>query len=428
MVNMKTLLKLNLLKKVKVTSNVSYLLILLISLSLFFVVIFFLKVDVMVHGRGYLQIKDRNILIEHPDGGKINKLLVREGELVREGQLLAIIDNSYIAEEAAKAIQQKRIYQIRMQRIKAEIDNLPFVIPENINNDEEKYYRQEKETYLSNINNYHNELTLSESIEKQRNTELEANLIKIEGLQKDIKYAEEQLKLVSNLVKIQAAAKSTLLTRQAELQKIKNELDSSKSMTKVLKTGLETAQLDTEKIKGEYKQSRNKELLQVQELLSENEAKLVGVNARKGQSNVYSPVSGRIQKLFKSHQGSVLPAGGALFEITPDNVPVIAVIKLDTKDRDKVWSGMPAKLDIGGTGASKNAPVAGHVELVSADSFSDERGYRYYQTDIIFESKASEAVFPGMVVDAYILTGQRSIASYLFSPVITGASRAFTEQ
>lgn len=428
MINMKTLLKLNLLKKLKVTSNASYLLILIISLTLFFVVIFFLKVDVMVHGRGYLQIKDRNILIEHPDGGKINKLLAREGELVKEGQLLAIIDNSYIAEEAAKAIQQKRIYQIRMQRIKAEIDNLPFIIPENIGDDEKKYYHQERETYLSNINTYHNELTLSESVEKQRNTELEANLIKIEGLQKDIKYAEEQLKLVSNLVKIQAAAKSTLLTRQAELQKIKNELDSSKSMTKVLRTGLETAQLDTEKIKGEYKQNRNRELLQVQELLSENEAKLVGVNARKGQSKVYSPVSGRIQKLFKSHQGSVLPAGGALFEITPDNVPVIAVIKLDTKDRDKVWSGMPAKLDIGGTGTSKTAPVAGHVELVSADSFSDDRGYRYYQTDIIFESKASEAVYPGMVVDAYILTGQRSIASYLFSPVITGASRAFTEQ
>ena len=391
-------------------------------------VVFFLKVDVMVHGRGYLQIKDRNILIEHPDGGKINKLLVREGELVREGQLLAIIDNSYIAEEAAKAIQQKRIYQIRMQRIKAELNNLSFVIPENISDDEGKYYHQERETYLSNINNYHNELTLSESIEKQRNTELETNLIKIEGLQKDIKYAEEQLKLVSNLVKIQAAAKSTLLMRQAELQKIKNELDSSRSMTKVLRTALETAQLDTEKIKGEYKQSRNKELLQVQELLSENEAKLVGVNARKGQSKISSPVSGRIQKLFKSHQGSVLPAGGALFEITPDNVPVIAVIKLDTKDRDKVWSGMPVKLDIGGTGASKSAPVAGHVELVSADSFSDERGYRYYQTDIIFESKATETVYPGMVVDAYILTGQRSIASYLFSPVITGASRAFSEQ
>ncbi|EAQ6131907.1 HlyD family type I secretion periplasmic adaptor subunit [Salmonella enterica] len=409
-------------------SDLVYVLILIISLILFISIIFFLKVDIVVHGRGYLQIKDKNILIEHPDGGRIKKLLIREGELVNKGELLAIIDNSYIAEEVAKTNQQKESLLIRIKRLDAEIKNLPFDIPLNVSNTDKSYYEQEFEIYNSEMKNFNNELITSESIEKQKKTELNANIIKVNGLEKDLKYAEQQIKLVSNLVAIKAAAKGTLLTKEAEYQKIKNDLEYSKSMTNVLQSSLDTAILDTGKIRSKFIREKSEELLKHQEQLGEIQARLVGVNAREIQSNVYSPVQGRIQKMFKSHVGSVLPAGGALFEITPDNVPVIAVVKLNTKDRDKVWAGMKAKIDIGGTGRTKSKPISGNVELVSADSFTDERGGRYYQADILLENSKELKYYPGMAVDAYILTGERSIAEYILSPLLNGAKRSFSEQ
>ncbi|EAO8776991.1 HlyD family type I secretion periplasmic adaptor subunit [Salmonella enterica] len=423
---MKILLKLSLLKPK--LNDTLYLIIAVTSLSIFLFIIFFMKVDIVVHGRGYLQIKDKNILIEHPDGGRIKELLVREGSVVKEGQLLAVIDNSYIAEEVAKAVQQKKSYSIRIERIEAEINNTPFVIPAKISNKEKEYYSYEKAIYDSEMNNLKNELTTSESVEKQRKAEYESNQIKIQGLKKDLEYAYKQEKMVRDLVKIKAAAKGTLIEKEADLQKIRNELNLAESMTSVLQSGIETSVLDTNEIKSKFKKEKNNEILKLQEAITEIDAKLVGINARRKQSNIYSPVPGRIQKMFKPNEGSVLPAGGALFEITPDNVPVIAVVRLDTKDRDKVWSGMNVKIDIGGTGGTRTEPVSGQVKVVSADSLNDEHGNRYYQAEIILTGGKQKNLFPGMAVDAYILTGKRSIADYFFSPIIKGMKRSFSEQ
>ncbi|EBP4586389.1 HlyD family type I secretion periplasmic adaptor subunit [Salmonella enterica] len=391
-------------------------------------VICFCKVDIVIHGRGYLQIKYKNILIEHPDGGRIKSLLVREGDMVKKGQLLATIDNSYIAEESAKTMQQKKSVQIRILRLDSEIKNIPFSIPEKINDDERKYYISEADIYNSDMKSYRDEIESSESIEQKKRTELESNIIKSQGLEKELEYAEKQMKLVGNLVNMQAAAKGTLLMKQAEYQRIKNELAYNQSMKSVLQAEVDTATFETEKIKSKFKKDKNEELLKNQEMLMEINARMVGVNARKIQSEIYSPVNGRIQKLFKSNPGSVLSAGGALFEITPDNVPVIAVVKLDTKDREKVWQGMTATIDIGGTGGVKSKPVSGSVELISADSLTDDRGIRYYQADILMNIKGNRELYPGMVVDAYIRTGRRSIAEYIFAPVFNGAKVAFSEQ
>ncbi|WP_455306764.1 hypothetical protein [Caballeronia sp. KNU42] len=84
------------------------------------------KLDVLVRGPGVIRVESHNIMVQHPDGGQIEKLLVREGQTVHKGQLLAVMDNTYVSEEFAKNTAALDALRLREQRLMAEIGRTPF--------------------------------------------------------------------------------------------------------------------------------------------------------------------------------------------------------------------------------------------------------------------------------------------------------------
>ncbi len=399
-----------------------------VALAALFFAFFTMKVDISIQAHGYLQIKDKNIVVEHPIGGRVDKLFVREGQEVEKGQPLAVIDNSYVSEEYSKNKMLVSTLQMRMERIGAEIESKDFVFSGDTSSEEYAAYRQEYAVYLANKKNYEDELKVSQSVEDERRSEITANETLIDGLRQQLVYDQKQVKMVAGLVKIGAAAQGTLLTRRSEEQKTLNDLNNAISKTNILRDQAEKAKLDTEKIKKNHISEKQNELLKVQDQLSEAQAKLSGAHARKQQEQILSPVRGKIQKLTKSHEGSVIPPGGEILEITPKDVPVIASVKLDTKDRDKIWVDMPVKVEINGFERASENSLKGKVILISADSFSEERGARYYQVEISIDQKdIKEKLYPGMAISAYFLIGKRTISEYFFKPLLRGAQHALSE-
>ncbi|WP_273793881.1 HlyD family type I secretion periplasmic adaptor subunit [Brucella anthropi] len=402
--------------------------ILSVALITFFIAFFAMKVDISIQAHGYLEIKDKNIVVEHPIGGRVDKLFVREGQEVEKGQPLAVIDNSYVSEEYSKNKALVLTLQMRMARINAEIEGKDFVYTGNGSSEDYAAYRQEYAVYLANKKNFEDELKVSQSVEDERRSEISANETLIDGLRQQLNYDQKQVKMVEELVRIGAAAQGTLLTRRSEAQKTLNDLNNAISKTDILRDQAEKASLDTEKIRKGHTSEKQNERLKVQDQLSEAQAKLSGAHARKQQEQILSPVRGKIQKLTKSHEGSVIPPGGEILEITPRDVPVVASVKLDTKDRDKIWVDMPVKVEINGFERASENSLKGKVILISADSFSEERGAHYYQVEIsIDQNDIKEKLYPGMAISAYFLIGKRTISEYFFKPFLRGAHHALSE-
>lgn len=390
--------------------------------------ILIMKVDISIQAHGYLQIKDKNVVVEHPIGGRVEKLFVREGQEIEKGQPLAIIDNSYVSEEYSKNKSLVGVLKVRIERIRSEISGKEFVYSGEEYSDDGLAYRHEFDVYQANRKNYEDELKISQSVEDERRSELLSNKILIDGLRKQLEYDQKQVKMVEGLVKVGAAAQGTLLTRRSEEQKTVNDLNNAISKSNILSDQVAKAKLDTEKIKKAYISEKQNELLKVQDQLAEAQAKLSGAHDRKQQEKILSPVRGMIQKLTKSHEGSVIAPGGEILEITPKDVPVVASVKLETKDRDKIWVGMPVKVEINGYERAAEHSLKGSVTLISADSFSEERGARYYQVEIsIDQNEIKSKLYPGMSIVSYFLIGKRSIFEYFFKPLLKGASHALSE-
>lgn len=385
---------------------------------------FCLPLDITVHARGYLEVKNRNVIIEHANGGRIEKLYVREGDKVQKGQLLAVIDNSYVTEDYNK--NQVSLQSLRMKelRLLAEINQAPFILPEN---GDMELFNQELAVFTNRQTSLQKSLQISKTAEAQKVSELAQLETQLSGLQKEKNIAQKQVDIVKSLVSSGAVSSSNFLSAQNDLQKIENTLRNVDAQQKTLRIEIEQAKLNISKIHDDFKTKSQEELLQVQDNINEALARENTITTRKNQDQIFSPVNGSIQSLAKTNPGSVIASGGEILTILPDDVPVVVVVKVKPEDRDKLWDGMKSRIKVNSFGNSQNETLFGEVEVISSDSIEDREG-RYYKVQIAVSNEAEgDKLYPGMSVDAYLNVGQRSVFQYLFKPLVNGFSTALSE-
>lgn len=395
-----------------------------VLLFLLIISVLFFHLDITVHGRGYLEVKNKNMVIEHANGGKVNNLYVREGDKVKEGQLLAVIDNSYITEDYNKSKTNLDSLRMKEQRLLAEINQNNFTLPANM---DAILFEQEHSEYMSRLNLLKKSLDIAESTEQQKVSMLEQLHTQTDGLLKEREIGRKQVSIVKSLVGSGAVSPSNFLSAQSELQKTENMMSNIRAQQDTLNIEIEQAKLNKLKIKADFKSKSQEELLKVQDSINEGVAKETAVSTRQGQAKILSPVDGTIQHLAKANAGSVIAPGGEILTILPDNVPVVVVVKVKPEERDKLWQGMNSRIKVNSFGNNNNEILLGKVDVISSDSIEDRDG-RYYKVQIeVADSSGLEDIYPGMSVDAYLTVGKRSVFQYIFKPIYSGLSTALNE-
>lgn len=384
----------------------------------------FLQLDIAIDAKGYLEVKNRNVVIEHASGGKVEQLLVQEGSKVKAGQLLAVIDNSYITEDFNRNRNSLDSLRVREQRLLAEIRQQDFTKTDAM---EEKLFEQELSAYLSRKSSLDKALNIAKTTKDQKASMLAQLNTQISGLIKERSLGQKQVNIVQSLVSKGAVSSSNYLAAQAELQKTENALRNLQAQTATLNIEIAQADLNIVKIHDDYKAKSEEELLEVRSNINEALVKESTVANRKEQEQIYSPVDGTIQLLAKTNSGSVIPPGGEILTILPDNVPIVVVAKVKPEDRDKLWEGMDSKVRINSFGTNNSEMLHGKVSVISSDSIEEREG-RYYKVQIAVEQNTlGNKVYPGMSVNAYLTVGQRSVFQYLFKPLYSGFSTALQE-
>lgn len=393
-------------------------------LLILFTSLLFLNIDITVHAKGYLEVKNKNMVIEHANGGRINNLYVREGDKVRKGQLLAVIDNSYISEDYNKNKTSLESLRMKEQRLLAEINQTDFVSSVG---GEHALFEQEYAEYISRLGLLKKSLDIAQSAEQQKSSMLDQLRIQEKGLLKEKEIGLKQVNIVKSLVSSGAVSSSNYLSAQNELQKTENMLLNVRAQQDTLKIEVDQAKLNIVKVKTDFISKSQEELLRVQDSINEALAKQGAVSRRQEQAKILSPVDGTVQHLAKANAGSVISPGGEILTILPDNVPVVVIVKVKPEDRDKLWRGMMSRINVNTLGGVNNSPLGGTVDVISSDSI-EERDVRYYKVQIgVSDISGRKDIYPGMSVDAYFTVGKRNVFQYLFKPLYNGLSTALNE-
>jgi adhesin transport system membrane fusion protein len=400
----------------------------LLGLTLFALWSGIFKLDVLVRGPGVIRVESHNIMVQHPDGGQIEKLLVREGQSVHKGQLLAVMDNTYVSEEFAKNTAALDALRLREQRLMAEIARTPFTPAESSDPEQEKAIASEKAFYESRQRTLEQAISISAVQADQRSAQTAELRSRIADLEKEVSLMRQQVDMIEPLVRKGAAAEGVLLQKRTDLQSSQSALNEARAKGPRLIAEEREYRLKVDQTRTEFVSDAQKQLSQVRDELAQSNAKTTASQDRRKQAQVESPADGVIQRVVNPHAGAVVKPGGDLFEIAPTDVPLVAQVKIRPEDRDKIWQGMPLRVHVNAFGNSYTDTLNGRVAVVSADALGDDRTGRFYDVTVeVPKSNLKKPIYPGMAVEGYLLAGHRSLAQYLLKPLMTGASAALSE-
>ena len=389
---------------------------------------------------GVVVASGQNNTIQHLEGGIIERVLVSEGERVEEGQELIRLERT--SPEASRDLLRKGLFALeaRVARLQAERDGaMELELPADLvqaaadfglSGDLEEQ-RREFSTRVSRLVNDRN-------IVDQRIAALNEQ---IAGYETQLASTREQIAVLDNDI----ARKKQLLDRQLTNRSEYNALRRSREELRG-RIGQLTAQMGgarTSILEAQEQQSRLvtqraeqavTDLNEVRRQIADTRERLRSAEDVLSRVSVRSPSTGVVVNIAKTTPGAVVQRGEELMTILPTDSELIVEARLPPIDVDVVRVGQEASLRFSALNQRTTPEVPATVSFVSSDALTDPQSRESYYVmrlkiaDELPDNVSAEQIFPGMPVETYVKTGDRTFLEYMVKPISDSFSKAFREE
>ena len=386
-------------------------------------------VDRIVRAQGRIVVASRSQVVQHFEGGIVSEILVREGQKVKEGQVImrlsAINANSNLLQGQSKL----QALQATQARLKAEAQgngslSFPAGIDPTLRALEQKAFEERGAR-----------LRAEQSVLQQQTVQKQADLkeaqARSQSLSSELQIAKQQAALVDGLFKKGAASQMEQLDAQSRAERLNTQYrDVVNTVPRLLSAQAETAARMNESL-SRFRAEARTELNQISAEINRMDAAVSADTDRVSRTEVRAPTSGFVNRMLFNTIGGVVKPGEPVVEITPSEGPLAVEARVRPDDRAALRAGLPTRVMIGAYDYTVYGALDGQVVEVSADTLADENGQRYYrvvvQTAVAKGALAQEIILPGMTASADVVVGQRSVLSYLLSPLLRFSARALSE-
>lgn len=389
---------------------------------------------------GHVTVMERRQVVQHLDGGIVASLNVREGEYVEQGDVLVRLDDTMLSTELS--IIEGELFEImaRRARLEAERDGRTEAMPlallaEAMHDDpsvealwlgQVQLFEARRDTVLRHVEQYR---------KRQEQTVIQADgfIAQQDALQRQISLLEEEATAMETLFSRGLAEMPRILAMRREQAGQAGRLGEIEARRaelagRVVEIDMEILSLQTERREQAISELRDIHRRET-ELLERRRAVL----DRLGRLDIRAPVSGVIydQQVF-GPMAVIQPAQDVL-HIVPQDRPLVVTARINPVHIDEVFVGQSVSLQFSALDQRTVPPLEGHVSRISPDVFEVQAtGETYYQAEIAIEPQQLVAldgvrIVPGMPVEAFIRTRDRTPIEYLTQPLTDYFNRAFRE-
>ncbi|PIR38687.1 MAG: hypothetical protein COV35_05870 [Alphaproteobacteria bacterium CG11_big_fil_rev_8_21_14_0_20_39_49] len=404
----------------------------------------FAPINSAVIARGSIILLSNKKTIQHLEGGIIEELLVKDGDFVKEGDVLIRLNN--VAALASRDVLLSRLYvaQAELAVLTAMRDGADRVSFSDDMIKKGNYDKDMEKVISSQTALFHKRVEVQDSnLESLRQKAAHAEE-QIEGLkvQKDshsesLSLLKEHIKNVKELVKKGYDTKVRLLQLQKEEKNLEGNLGQYDAQIAQVQQTITEIRMSIKNQESDYEIKISDGLHELQSKISDITEQLNTVTDINLRTTITTPVSGVVNALKFHTVGGVIASGSPIMEIIPQDDQLIIEAHVSPSDIDVTHAGLDVNV-LFTAYKSRNTPkVPGKIINVSADKVTDmykNPTESYYlarvQVDKNFleNMKNKIELYPGMPVDTLILTGTRSFLSYLFNPISNSMQRAFREE
>lgn len=425
----------------KALSNKGHPLTYLLSLAVMVFFVVFLvwaswaKLDEVTRGMGQVIPSQRTQEIQNLEGGILESMYVREGQIVNEDQPLAKLSPRILEANLREAQSKMRENEIAMIRLQAEIDRKEPEFPPDMVRDFPEVVQSQVAAYRARLAQFESEATAIEAQIEQRNLEVEEALSKKHQIEENLRITIQRRDVVLPLVekKIYSRLDYLSIVQQiaglnGDLKTVLQTIERSRSAVSEAKQRLTTRQTEIAANATDEINKRRGE----NNSLREN---IVAIQDRLTRTEILSPMRGTVKRILINTVGGVIKPGETILELVPLDDTLVVEARIKPTDIGFIKPHQKAMIKLTAYDFSIFGGLEGFVEDISADTIEDKRGDPYYLVKL--RTKASNMVsregkelpiIPGMQASVDIITGEKTVLAYLLKPITKASQNALTER
>jgi HlyD family secretion protein len=378
--------------------------------------------------------------VQHPTGGIVGELRVRDGDHVHAGDIVVRLDETVTRANLAIVTKSLDELMARKARLESERDGWDTIIfPAQLvagASDPERAAVMDSERKLFNLRKTARsgqKAQLQERI-SQLGEEITGLVAQQNSKAKEIALVERELAGVRDLWNKNLVQLNRLTALEREAARLDGErgqliASSAQAKGKVAETALQILQIDQD-----LASEVAKELREVDGKIGEFVERKVTAEDQLKRIDIRAPQDGSVFQLAVHTVGGVITAGDPIMLIVPEADNLSVEVKVNPQDIDQLQLNQKAVLRFSAFNARTTPEIEGIVTRISADTSTDQRtGQSYYTIRISMPTEQIERLgnvklLPGMPVEAFVQTGERTMLSYLMKPLHDQVMRAFREK
>lgn len=390
------------------------------------------QLDQVTRGEGRVIPSKQLQVLQSIDGGLVSDILVREGDIVEVDQLLIKIDETRFVSSVKESQSQTLGLMAKAARLKAISDGKPFIPPPEVVKEAPELVEQEKTLYEAKRDEAAAAVSIARQQLEQRQQELNEASARYAQAAQGYDLTSRELTVTRPLIKSGAISQVELLRLERDVSRYRGERDMASAQSSRIQAAISEAKRKIEEVELTFRNDAGKELSETVAKLNSLTESGVALSDRVTQSSIRSPVKGKVKRLLVNTVGGVVQPGKDMIEIVPLEDVLLLEARVLPRDIAFLRPGLPVMVKFTAYDFAVYGGLEGTLEHIGADSVLDEKGNAFYTVRVKTNKSrfgiGNLPIIPGMVAEVDILTGKKSVLSYLLKPVLRAKSVAMTER
>jgi adhesin transport system membrane fusion protein len=399
-----------------------------VAFALFLIWASLAQIDEVTRGEGKVIPSSKLQTITAADPATVSQILVRSGQRVHRGQLLVQLDNPESSSQLGQIQAETESLQARAARLTSEGTG-HNVACAGADCAGEQALQAARESAV------HSKVAAAQAAADQARRDAgEANAT-INSLQASVALAQHQVEMLEPLAAKNIVPQTDLIEKKREVVDLQGRIAAAREQGGKALAAVREAEAQAAQASFEFQQQALDERSQVNAKIAVNEQSLRGAQGKLDRTEIRSPVDGVVNDVQVTTIGSYVQPGQKIMEVVPLGDKLLVETRVKPRDIAFIKVGDRALVKVTAYDFSMYGGLTGHVVQVSADSIYDDKEKEAYFTVVVQTDKSSLIagglslpITPGMMTDTQIITGRKSILTYLLKPLLKARSDALRER
>ena len=397
----------------------------------------FARVDEVTRGQGRVIPSSKAQIVQSSEPASILDIVVRSGQPVRKGQLLVRLDDTESSSQLGQIAAENRSLSARADRLSREGSGGVggAGCPTDANGSTQAECSQEATLQSVRAAALRSRKSALGAAVEQRRRDLGEAQATIASLKSSLQIAQSQVNMIAPLAAKSIVPQTELMNAQREASEIQGKLAAAQQAASRAVAAISEAQAQASEAGLQFRQEALNERSQLVAKMAVNSESLRGATGRQQRSEIRSPVDGIINDVQITTVGGFVQAGQKIMQVVPVGDKLLVEARVTPRDIAFIKVNDRANVKVTAYDFAVYGGLVGRVVQISPDSIYDEATKEAYfsvvvQTDRAFLTSGARRlpISPGMICDVEIVTGKKSILSYLLKPLLRARSEALSER